>query len=37
VARALTKPIGAHNDEVLGEMLGIKPAEIEVLRQGGVL
>ena len=30
-------PIGAHNDEVMGEMLGLRPAEIETLRQEGVL
>ncbi|HET6521861.1 MAG TPA: CoA transferase [Geminicoccaceae bacterium] len=30
-------PIGAHTDEVLGEMLGLRPAEIEALRQEGVI
>jgi crotonobetainyl-CoA:carnitine CoA-transferase CaiB-like acyl-CoA transferase len=30
-------PLGAHNDEVLGEMLGLGAAEIEMLRQEGVL
>ena len=29
--------IGAHNDEIMGEVLGLKPAEIESLRQEGVL
>jgi len=30
-------PLGAHNDEILAEVLGLKPAEIETLRQEGVL
>ena len=30
-------PLGAHNDEIMGEVLGLKPAEIETLRQEGVL
>jgi crotonobetainyl-CoA:carnitine CoA-transferase CaiB-like acyl-CoA transferase len=30
-------PLGAHNEEVLGEMLGLKRAEVESLRQEGVL
>ena len=30
-------PIGAHTDEVLGEMLGLHPAEIDGLRQEGVI
>jgi crotonobetainyl-CoA:carnitine CoA-transferase CaiB-like acyl-CoA transferase len=30
-------PIGAHNDEIMGEVLGMKPAEIEALLQEGVL
>ena len=30
-------PLGAHNDEIMGEVLGMKPAEIEALRQEGVL
>jgi crotonobetainyl-CoA:carnitine CoA-transferase CaiB-like acyl-CoA transferase len=29
--------LGAHNDEILGEVLGMKPQEIETLRQEGVL
>ena len=29
--------LGAHNDEIMGEVLGLKPAEIETLRQEGVL
>src|SRR3954454_20000159 len=30
-------PLGAHTDEVMGEMLGLEPAEIKALRQEGVL
>jgi len=30
-------PIGAHTGEVLGELLGLQPAELEALRQEGVI
>lgn len=30
-------PLGAHNDEVLGGLLGMSAAEIEGLREGGVI
>ena len=30
-------PIGAHTDVVMDEMLGMEPAEVEKLRQEGVL
>jgi formyl-CoA transferase len=30
-------PIGAHNEEIIGGMLGMEPHEIETLRQEGVL
>ncbi len=30
-------PIGAHTDEVLGEILGLQPTQLEALRQEGVI
>ncbi|MDQ4061707.1 MAG: CoA transferase [Pseudomonadota bacterium] len=30
-------PVGAHSDEVMGELLGLRKAEIDALRQEGVL
>jgi formyl-CoA transferase len=30
-------PIGAHTDEVIGELLGLQPAEIAALREEGVV
>jgi formyl-CoA transferase len=30
-------PVGAHTDEVMGEMLGLRPAEIEALRREGAI
>ncbi len=30
-------PVGAHTDEVMGELLGLRPAEVEALRQEGVI
>jgi crotonobetainyl-CoA:carnitine CoA-transferase CaiB-like acyl-CoA transferase len=30
-------PVGAHTEEVMGELLGLRPAEIELLRQEGVV
>jgi formyl-CoA transferase len=30
-------PIGAHTEEVLGEILGLQPTQLETLRQEGVI
>jgi crotonobetainyl-CoA:carnitine CoA-transferase CaiB-like acyl-CoA transferase len=30
-------PVGAHTEEVMGELLGLQPAEVEALRQEGVV